>query len=134
MANTFYPKAKEAWAKGEVNWIGDTIKAILVDTAAYTYSSAHQFLSELPVGARVGSPVALANKTATNGVLDADDVTFTAVTGPQLEVVIIFKDTGSEATSRLLLYFDYGVGLPLTPNSGNVPLIWDNGSSKIAKL
>jgi hypothetical protein len=135
MANTFYPKAKKAWAKGQVNWEGDTIKVQLVDTAAYTYSAAHEFLSELPIGARVGAAITLANKTAADGgVLDADDGSFVALAGPQLEAIVIYQYTGVESTSRLLLYLDFGVGIPYTPNSSTVPLIWDNGSSKIARL
>jgi hypothetical protein len=86
------------------------------------------------MGARVGSPQTLINKTSTDGVADADDVTFPGLTGAQLEAVVIYKDTGAEGTSPLIAYFDSGVGLPLTPNSGNVPLIWDNGSSKIFRL
>lgn len=134
MANTLYPKGRQKFLEGGIAWLTDTIKVILVDTAAYTYSSSHEFLSNIPLGARVGTAVTLTTKTSTNGVADADDVTFVALTGAELEAVVIFKDTGVEATSPLIAWFDTGVGLPLTPNSGNVPLIWDNGSSKIFLL
>jgi hypothetical protein len=134
VANTLYPKGRQKFLEGGIAWLTDTIKVILVDTAAYTYSSSHEFLSNIPVGARVGTAVTLTTKTSINGVADADDVTFVALTGAELEAVVIFKDTGVEATSPLIAWFDTGVGLPLTPNSGNVPLIWDNGSSKIFLL
>jgi hypothetical protein len=134
VANTLYPKGRQKFLEGGIAWLTDTIKVILVDTAAYTYSSSHEFLSNIPVGARVGTAVTLTTKTSTNGVADADDVTFVALTGAELEAVVIYKDTGVEATSPLIAWFDTGVGLPLTPNSGNVPLIWDNGSSKIFLL
>jgi hypothetical protein len=56
--------------------------------------------------ALVGAKVNLANKTKTAGVADADDVTFTAVSGNTVEASIIFKDTGTESTSRLIAFLD----------------------------
>lgn len=56
-------------------------------------------------GALVGalSPGAgLANKTKTQGVADADDVTFTAVTGNSVEAVAIIRDTGTASTSEMV--------------------------------
>jgi hypothetical protein len=134
VANTLYPKGRQKFLEGTIAWLTDTVKVMLVDTAAYTYSSAHEFLSDIPAGARVGTAVTLTSKTSTNGVADGDDITFLALTGAELEAVVIYKDSGVEATSPLIAWFDVGVGLPLTPNSGNVPLIWDNGSSKIFLL
>lgn len=50
----------------------------------------------------VGTKQNLANKTATNGVADADDVTFSSVTGATVEAVAIFEDTGTETTSQMI--------------------------------
>ena len=135
MANTFYPKGKEHWAKGDINWLGNTIMVQLIDLGAYTYSTLHEFLSDIPLGARVGDPVEIASgKTCTNGILDGNDVVFLSLTGPTVEAFIIYKDTTVEATSPLLMFFDTAVGLVLQPNSGNVPLVFDNGANRIAKL
>lgn len=134
MANTFYPKGKEHFANGDVDWEGDTIKIQAIDTASYTYSALHEFLDDIPVGARVGDPVDLANKTATNGILDADDAVLETLTGASIEALICYQDTTVEGTSILLIYWDSGLGLPLTPNGGNVPIVFDNGANKIAKL
>ena len=38
---------------------------------------------------------------------------------------MIWKDTGSEATSPLIAYFDTVTGLPVTPNGGNINLTFD---------
>jgi hypothetical protein len=43
----------------------------------------------------------LAGKTIVAGVADADDVTFTAVTGATVEAVAIFQNTGTPSTSRM---------------------------------
>jgi hypothetical protein len=54
-------------------------------------------------GALVGAlSSALANKTKVQGVADADDVTFTSVTGNTVEAVAIIRDTGTPSTSEMV--------------------------------
>ena len=134
MANALYNKAREGFAKAQINWETDTIKAVLVDSGAYTFSAAHQFISDVPSGARISSIQTLSGKTATDGACDANDLTFPSVSGASIEVIIIFKDTGTEATSPVLAYIDSGTGLPITPNSGDIIVTWDNGINKIFRL
>ena len=134
MANALYNKAREGFAKGQINWETDTIKAVLVDSGAYTYSAAHQFISDVPSGARISSIQTLSGKTATDGACDANDLTFPSVSGASIEVIVIFKDTGTEATSPVLAYIDSGTGLPITPNSGDIIVTWDNGINKIFRV
>ena len=76
----------------------------------------------------------MANKTYTGGVFDADDVTFTAVTSGTYEHLVIWIDTGVEATSRLVACFDTATGLPVTSSGGNVIVTFDSGANKIFKL
>lgn len=135
MANALYYKARKAFADGDIDLLSDTIKCVLVDAADYTVDLAnHDFLDDVASGARVGTPQTLSNKTTTNGIFDADDVTFTSVTGDQCEAILIYKDTGNEATSPLIAYIDSGNGLPVTPNGGNISISWDSGANKIFKL
>lgn len=133
MANAIYPKAKEQMLQGGINMSTGNVKVALVDTGTYTYSSAHQFFSSLT--GVVGTPVALASKTFTNGIFDAADSTFTAVTGNSAEALVIYIDTGTAGTSPLILYQDTGVtGLPVTPNGGDINVTWDNTTNKIFAL
>jgi hypothetical protein len=126
MANAVYPAAKTAILSAGVNFTSADIRAVLVDTADYTYSSAHDFLDDIPSGARVGTPVALGSKTVTAGVFDAADVTLTAVTGDQSEAIVLFIHTGTDSTARLLFYIDTGVtGLPVTPSGGDITIQWN---------
>lgn len=131
MANAFYPNGKEGFAEGQIDWTTDTIKVTLVDTADYTYSAAHDFIDDVPSGARIATAT-LTSPTNADGVLDAADVTFSSVTGDQAEALVIWKDTGVEATSRLILYVDTATGLPVTPNGGNITVTWH--ASGIAAL
>lgn len=125
MANAIYGKAREAWAGGTINWSADTIACVLVDLADYTVSiNTHQFLSDVPSAARVATFSGLTSKTRTLGVLDAADFSFTAVTGDQSEALIFYKDTGSAATSPLLVFVDTATsGLPVTPNGGDIGVV-----------
>lgn len=133
MANALYDKGREGFLDGSIDWDTDTIKVALVDTGTYTVNlSTHDFYDD--VSGVVGTPQTLASKTVTAGVADAADVTFTSVSGSSVEALVIYKDTGSAATSRLIAYIDTATGLPVTPNGGNITVAWDNGSNKIFKL
>ena len=127
MANTLYDAARQRFLEAQINWMTDTVKVILVDTGAYTpQTSIHQYLADIPVSARIAGPVTLTAKATTGGAADAADVTFTSVSGTSIEAIIIYIDTGTEATSPLIAYVDTATGLPITPNGGdklNVPLL-----------
>lgn len=133
MANALYSKAKEAFLNGSINMVANTITIALVDTGVYTYSATHQFRNEVSNSAVISS-TSLANKTITNGVFDADDATFSSVTGANCEALLIFQDTGIQSTSRLIAYIDSATGLPILPNGGDISVAFSSGSSKIFAL
>ncbi len=143
MANALYDLGREAFLGADIDWDANTIKLGLIDNADYTVNLAtHDFFNDVaadltPSGgtdALVAVSGAFANKTKTNGVADADDVTLTAVSGDVSESIIIFQDSGAVATSRLIAYIDTATGLPVTPNGGDITVQWDNGANKIYKL
>ena len=135
MANALYDKARESFLKGEIDWSSDDIRVILVDTADYTVDLAnHDFLDDIAAGARVATSGAFTTKTTTAGVADADDITYSSVTGDVSEALVIYKHTGTESTSNLIAYIDTATGLPVTPNGGDITITWDSGSDKIFKL
>ena len=133
MANALYPKAKQAFLNGSINMAANTITLALVDTGVYTYSAVHEFRSDVSNSAVI-STATLANKTITSGVFDADDATFTSVTGANCEALLIFQDTGIQTTSRLIAYIDSATGLPILPNGGDISVAFSSGSSKIFAL
>jgi hypothetical protein len=123
MASAIYPKAKESMLQGGINLSSGTVKAALVDTGTYTYSTAHDFYND--VSGVVGTPQTIGSKTFTNGLFDGADVTFTGVTGSSAEAIIIYIDTGTASTSALIAYIDSATGLPVTPNSGDISIAWN---------
>lgn len=130
MASILYTKFKELLLGGDIDLANDTIKCVLVDAADYTVNAAHDYLDHVASGARVGTAQTLANKSITGGVFDADDAVFSSVTGDGTEALIIYKDTGDEATSPLIAYIEGSV----TPNGGNITAQFDSGANKIFAL
>jgi len=135
MANQLYPKAKEDFLAGNLNLSSNTVTIALIDTDVYTFSSAHEDRADIPNSAVV-STSALANKAITNGVFDADDATFSSVSGANCEALILYHTDaeGGNATSRLIAYIDTATGLPILPNGGDITVRFSSGASKIFAL
>ena len=135
MANTLYDYCRQRFLESQINWMTDTVKVLLVSTSAYTPQTAvHQYLADIPVSARIAGPVTLTAKATTGGAADAADCTFTSVSGNTINAIVIYKDTGTEATSPLIAYIDTATGLPITPNGGDIIVTWDEINSGINNL
>ena len=135
MADAIYGKARKAFLDGSIDLLTDDIRVILVDSADYTVSiDVDDFLDDIPAGARVAVSGAMTTKTTTLGVFDADDITYSAVSGDISEAFVIYRHTGVETTSELIAYIDGATGLPVTPNGGDITITWDAGANKIFKI
>lgn len=104
MAMAWYPKALESFLQGDIDLSAVNVKGLLV-SSGYTYSAAHDNLDDVAAG-RLGLTGNLASKTFTNGTFDAADPTVTATADGTGNAVIWFVDTGTESTSKLLIYDD----------------------------
>ena len=132
MANKLYPLGAQKILSAAINLSTDTIKAVLVP-ATYTFSAAHEFLSNL--GTVVGAAATLANKTVAGGVFDADNTEFSAVaSGSTATFVVLFKDTGNPTTSPLIFFVDTLTGFPMATNGGYITVKWDDGAMKVFSL
>ena len=56
------------------------------------------------------------------------------MSGATINAIVIYKDTGTEATSPLIAYIDTATGLPITPNGGDIIVTWDEINSGINNL
>jgi hypothetical protein len=147
MANALYNHGKKNFLQGDINIETDTIKTRLVrivsaGASVYTFSQTHEFLSSInsaittndggsstTTDQTIGSITASAGGTP--GVVDGNDVTHPTVTstgtgaavGDQFAVVV-YKDTGSAATSPLIAFYDTGTGFPITPDGGAETIQW----------
>jgi len=135
MSNSLFDGGREAFLGGDADWDANTIKLVCVDHADDTPNvTTDDNLDDILAAARVATSGAFASKTKTAGVADAADVVLTTVTGDQFESIVIYKDTGTESTSLLLVFIDTATGLPCTPNGANITVAWDSGANKIFRL
>jgi hypothetical protein len=128
MANALFTKFKEGLLDGLFDLNTNTVKAALVD--GYTPNLAtHNALDDVVAagGTFVGTDQTLTGKTITDGVFDADPVTWTAVAGGNTpDYVIVYQDGAGNSTRYLIALIDTttGVSLPVTTNGGNITLTW----------
>ena len=139
MAAYFYDGAREAFKKAEIDWSTHDIKAVLCKVGYAASQSADNFLSDILAANRVAITGNLSGKTQTDGVLDADDITIAASsflnTGPATQLVV-YRDTGVEATSRLILRHDGTTiaGLSSYTHAGlDLKIQWPNDANKIGQ-
>jgi hypothetical protein len=132
MANFLFNKAREAFLNPgtlgttsgtAIDWADDNIKSALMRNSAAnpTSTDTSQYLSSFATRAQDSGN--LASKTTTDGTADAADVTFTAVTsGAAIDWVLVYKDTGSAATSPVIARLD--LSSSVTPNGGDITVQW----------
>lgn len=136
MANALYKSGESAFARGDIDWVNDTIVAVLVDTTEYTVDiNNHDYLDDVPAAARRASAELTGKTVASGGVCDADDVTFASVAaGDACQAVLLYRNSGSEASSQLIAWFDTMTGLPVTPVGDDIVAQWSNGDNKVFRL
>lgn len=124
-----YASAKAALLGGTLSLMSATIKAIPVRDAYEPDFATHAFLSDIPLENRATSAQLVTGKALVQlGETYAwrmDSPTFLAVpAGDPIGALVLFEDTGVEATSKLIGYFDYFSNLPLTPIGTNLTFTW----------
>jgi hypothetical protein len=136
MSNSLFDKARQRFLEGSINWNTDTIKAVLVDLAAWTPNLAsNEYFADVSPSAYTGiAPVTLTGKSTAGGAAAAANVTFTSVSGASLEAIVLFKFVTNNADSPLIALIDTATGLPITPNGGDIIVTWDTGVNKIFRL
>lgn len=145
MANSLYTLAKEGLLAGEIDLKTAVLKTALV--RGYTPNlTTHKFVSDVTGagGTLVATSAAMTAVTITNGVFDAADITFTAVTaGAAIPYVLVFQSSAvtggadvATSAQRVICLMDTstGITLPVTPNGGDIVITWDAGANKIFAL
>lgn len=134
MANSLYNYARQSFLTGTMDWLTITAKVVLIDTTHYSFNATHQYYSTISGSAIVAGPVTITTPTAVDGAAGGDNVTFSSVSGATVRAIIVYEDTGTPSTSRLIAYIDTATGLPITPNGGDIILQWDTGVNLIFRV
>jgi hypothetical protein len=120
MANTNYDKFREFLLFNALN--SADVRCLLIDKDVYTFNAAHEFLSSVPVGARVAMTASLTGKTFTNGIFKTANTLFPSAAGAVSEAYIVYIHTGTDSTSRIIQFIDTATGLAITPNGADISL------------
>lgn len=140
MANAIFPKGREGFLNGDIDWSTATIKVSLV--RGYTYDSTDEFVSDVTATGTLASTQTLGTKTATSGTADAADTTFTAVTAnASNHYLLVYQASAvgggadvADTAQRLIAFYDTGTNLPVVPNGGDVTVTWSSGADKMFTL
>lgn len=118
MASARYPEAMAAYQRGEIDMLADDIVALVYDGS---YLATDAFIDDL-AGTILGRSGPLTGKTVLLGIFDADNEEVATV-GGNADAIIIAKDTGSDATSRVIAYLQFPSPQPVT--GAGVSLVWN---------
>ncbi|GAA3781194.1 hypothetical protein [Micromonospora maritima] len=141
MANGYFTGLAEGLMDGSIDLDTAVIKVALV--RGYTFSAAHKFVSDVTTaGATInGTSAALANKTVTGGVFDADDTTISATANATNHGLLLFQSSAvtggadvAASAQRVIAWYDTGTGLPIQPGTGTVTVTWPAANPKILKV
>lgn len=133
-STAFYRKGAQRVLTKQVDFVADTIKAILLKNTYTKNLTTDEFLGDVSTY-RMDADVTLTGKSAALGVFDCDDIEWVAVAaGDTAACVALYLDTGNESTSPLLLWTDNITGFPLAANGGNIKVQIDAGTYKFFSL
>ncbi|TAK45251.1 MAG: hypothetical protein EPO27_10550 [Betaproteobacteria bacterium] len=108
-----YPAGRQAFGEARLNWAKDDIVAFLVG-ANYRVSETHRAVADLK--AVVHGPVAVENRTITDGFARCNRIRFPGVKGEaKAHAVVIAKRGGV-----LVAYSDEVANFPVQPNGGDI--------------
>ena len=136
MANSLYVKGKEGLLEGLFDLTDNNLKIALVKNAYTVDLSTHEFLSSISEDSVAATTSLLAGKTTASGIFDAENITVEDYGTSGFAYLVLYKDTGVRATSRLLAYIDTATGLPIAASASpiSITINWSNEQYKIFSL
>lgn len=110
-----YGPARFAFATAGINWLTATVKCALV-SANYSALPTHSFISDIPPGALIVRSASLTGLNVNgsgvcSGVIPSFE-SFLAV--DPIAAMILYIDSGNDASSKLVYYSSTGVGFPFS--------------------
>jgi hypothetical protein len=136
VSNFVYIKAKEAILNGEINFAEDNFKVLFTNSNYTANQSLDEFVSDIESSSIVYRSNNLANVSNINGVIDANDLSFTLSANIDFSSIILFQFKNSDQESRLITHIDNAIGLPYVGSSQPVSstIVWSNLSGKILSI
>lgn len=131
-----YTSASAAFANKELEWDADAFSALLLKNT-YTFNQdSHVYVTDLTGELTGGSyaRVALTTKTlsSSSGVTKflCDDIVFASLTNTNVLYMVVFRNTGSDATSKLFCCTQFDA----TINPTTQPVTFDLSTDGLVNL
>lgn len=132
MRNNLFKNAVELFKSGKLDWVKDEFCVALLSKDYVPDFKTDTLLSDVPDEAFITTWVSLENKETIDGKTTANDVFFCNVSGDKLIEAILIYTTPEDASSPLLVgHISKAVGLPITPNGGDIFINWQIGGNRI---
>ncbi|MEW5803902.1 MAG: hypothetical protein AB1847_17545 [bacterium] len=139
MSDLLYNAGKLGILNGTIDLIHDDIKVMMV-TSGYVPDADHSYVDEGMVEDPAHNEISgqgyarkgISGRSIIKDVLFdkirfyADSVIYPNLKTDTIAGIIIFKSTGNDATSPLIMWIDSG-GFPCTPKEINMTIIWSEG-------
>ena len=121
MANQKFNLGMQDVYQAGVNLLTDDIRLLLAKSTWTPNLATNHYVSDITAGAITARSGSMTGKSFSGLTFLAANVTFTLVAaGASDFYVILYKWTGSDATSPLLVKYDSGQNLPVTPIGGDI--------------
>ena len=124
-----YKKGLSAILSG-VNFALNPIKAAILDSGYTPNVNTHEFFSDVSGNQVSGTGYTAGGATLNvtdiaDGVIEADDLTWGALTVSNVKYIVFYRNTGTASTSELLFYYDIGTAVDFVAQP--LEINFDNG-------
>jgi hypothetical protein len=110
-----YNPARTLFATTGINWLTSDIRTLLVNIQ-YVPDPSHSFVSDIPPSGIAVRGEVLASKTVEDGFVRAATTRYEdLLLAQEVTGLVLYVDTGVDATSRLLAFMDDELAFPFTP-------------------
>lgn len=122
---TMYTNAVSAFANKELDWDTDNFSALLLKSTYSVNQNTHEFVTDVISGNELSggsyARVALSGKAIVEGSgivkLTADDIIFASMTATDVLYLIVFRNTGTDATSKVICAVQFDSAIAPTAQS-----------------
>jgi PKD repeat protein len=122
---TMYTNGMAAFANKELDWDTDNFSGLLLKDTYTINQNTHEFVTDVISGNELSGGsyvrVALAGKTISEATgvvkLLADDIIFAPLTATDVLYMVVFRNTGSDATSKLICVVQFDAEINPTAQS-----------------
>lgn len=112
--NQLYTPARQKFLTGQINWDASDVRIVLL-SAAYEFDGDHEFLADIAPAARIADTDVPTESSSAGFALGGQAQFLSLISAEPVVSAALYINTGVEATSGLLAFYDVIDGFPFTP-------------------